>query len=258
MTSYDDEFTERVASLALGVLPEGEALATAAHLRTCANCRAEYDSLRAVANLVGLEAEVGAGQLDELADARLKTRVMRAVRGQTEGTIPQGGPLAASPRRRGGWHLYAAAAALALAILTSLDAAVLHLRNAEAQSQIALLRQEAASRGELEQRLAQLAAPGAKHFAIAGGEVVESKGRVVIALAYLPPAPSGKVYQAWTFARGKKTPTPSVTFTPDSTGGAFVELPESAVDLTAIAVTVEPPGGSRAPTSKPSFVRALS
>jgi hypothetical protein len=38
----------------------------------------------------------------------------------------------------------------------------------------------------------------------------------------------------------------------------LVELPESAGDLAAVAMSVEPAGGSKAPSTKPAFVRPLS
>jgi hypothetical protein len=50
---------------------------------------------------------------------------------------------------------------------------------------------------------------------------------------------------------------PSVTFVPRP-GLTLVELPESADGLAAIAISVEPEGGSKAPTSTPAFVRSLS
>jgi hypothetical protein len=70
------------------------------------------------------------------------------------------------------------------------------------------------------------------------------------------PAP-GKVYQAWVQRRGARGVAPSVTFVPRS-GLTLVELPESADGLAAVAVSVEPEGGSKAPTSTPAFVRSLT
>ena len=70
----------------------------------------------------------------------------------------------------------------------------------------------------------------------------------IIALHNFAPAPAGKTYQAWVLHRG--TWTSMGTFVPDSAGegllvaegGAFTELPEE------VRVTVEPRGGSPAPT----------
>jgi len=74
----------------------------------------------------------------------------------------------------------------------------------------------------------------------------------------LPPPPRGKVYQAWTLPKGSKDMAPSVTFEPDSQGVAIVALPADARITTAVAVSVEPEGGSKQPTSKPVLVVPLT
>jgi anti-sigma-K factor RskA len=51
--------------------------------------------------------------------------------------------------------------------------------------------------------------------------------------------------------------TPSITFVPNKTGLAVIALPDSATNLVAVAVSVEPDGGSAQPTTKPLFVRTL-
>lgn len=65
----------------------------------------------------------------------------------------------------------------------------------------------------------------------------------------LPSLPAGKVYEAWTIT-GK--PVPAGTFSAD-TGKATVRLPPQALVAKAVAVTIEPAGGSAAPTSSPIF-----
>ena len=50
---------------------------------------------------------------------------------------------------------------------------------------------------------------------------------------------------------------PSLTFTPSQNGLTLVPLPEAAAGLAAVAVSVEPQGGSRQPTTKPAFVQPL-
>jgi anti-sigma-K factor RskA len=66
------------------------------------------------------------------------------------------------------------------------------------------------------------------------------------------------VYQAWTLAPGAKTVSPSLTFVPDRNGFVVVSLPQSVGDVSAVAVSVEPTGGSKAPTTKPLFVQPLT
>ncbi len=265
MIGHDDAFLDSVAVLALGALPDAEATAVAAHVATCRSCRREYDELRMAADLVGYRAELAPGELDDVSSARLKARVMRAVRGgqataaYVSTTAPDGaagGAARALAPRRAPWLVYGAlAAAVALALLEG--ASVARLR-AQTDAQAASTRAALAERATFARRLAEIVAPGSKHFAVPSGEVIVAGNRILLAFSHLPVAPGGKVYQAWTLARGAKTVAPSITFGADPSGTTVIELPESAANLAAIAVSVEPPGGSRAPTSKPAFVRPLS
>jgi anti-sigma-K factor RskA len=74
----------------------------------------------------------------------------------------------------------------------------------------------------------------------------------------LPALPAGKVYQAWTLPKGSKTMAPSVTFVPDARGVAVVSVPADARVTNVVAVSIEPEGGSKAPTSKPVLVVPLN
>lgn len=73
----------------------------------------------------------------------------------------------------------------------------------------------------------------------------------------LQPLPAGKVYQAWYIRRGAP-PTPAPTFRPDANGDATVDLPVGANPGLTVAVTVEPEGGSKAPTTKPFLVASIN
>jgi hypothetical protein len=254
MNERDDAFSESIATYALGALPATEAAAVAAHLVSCSACRAEYDDLRGIASLVGFAAESTPSELDELSAARMKSRVMASVRADVAARAPA---IAARPARP--WFAYGlAAAAVLLAVFSSFDDAGMRARVADQTQTIATLQSQNANVTALERRLALVVAPGSKRFAVPSGEVIESGGHILIALSGFPAAPSGKVYQAWTLSRGAKAVAPSVTFTTDASGHALVELPESAANLVAVAVSAEPPGGSKAPTSKPAFIRTLS
>jgi anti-sigma-K factor RskA len=79
-----------------------------------------------------------------------------------------------------------------------------------------------------------------------------------LTLAKLPPLPRGKVYQAWTLPKGAKAVQPSLTFSPNADGVAVVALPVDASKVGAVAVSVEPEGGSKTPTTTPTFVRPIS
>ena len=103
--------------------------------------------------------------------------------------------------------------------------------------------------------LADAVAPGAQQFRVKDGIVARSNGRIIISVQNLPALPKGKVYQAWTLHRGAKSVAPSITFTPDASGRVILAL---AACPAAVAMSVEPEGGSKAPTSTPAFIRPLT
>ena len=241
MTPHDDAMLDQTAVLALGALPEREAREAAAHVRSCEICRALYAELRPAADLVGLSARANRAA-DDLTAGRIKARLMTAVRSDAAAVREP----ASVPARGRRWPAaWLAAAAVLIAALIGVDDLSFRARAQSAAEQRS---------GE---RLAALLAPGNRHFGVPQGEVVTSDGHVYIAMR-VPAAPSGKIYQAWTLAKGAKSVAPSVTFSPDADGVAFVELPVDAAGLAAVAVSIEPAGGSKAPTSTPKFIRKLS
>ncbi len=117
--------------------------------------------------------------------------------------------------------------------------------------------QQSAQGTRLDRNVLGLLGPTAKRYAVPHGVVISHDDRLFVALSDLAQPPSGKVYQTWTLANGKKAMTPGRTFVPNGSGVALVELGVAADDVAAVAVSVEPAGGSRAPTSKPTFMRKL-
>jgi anti-sigma-K factor RskA len=234
-----DEMLESVAAYALGVLPPDEAAAVEQHLRSCAECTAEYCILRPAVTAVAYSAESCADTDSGAAVASplLKARIMKQVRAE------------AMPRRTiVAWPAYAlAAACLALALLTGLlDLSLNDRLNRE--------RTEAAQQRET---IADLMAPDSKRMSFKHGEVLMHGQRLYIAMHDMPMPPPGKVYQAWTLAKGAKAVAPSMTFMPGNNGMTVVRLPEAATTLAAVAVSIEPAGGSQQPTSKPIAMVAL-
>ncbi len=156
----------------------------------------------------------------------------------------------------------AAAAAMVFGIVSVIQDVGLRSDLAASQNRTSALQTQLAQServGASDRRtLTDLVAPDAKRYVVADGSVVVRGGHVYFAFSKLPALPRGKVYQAWTIAKGAKTPAPSVTFTPNADGVAVVALPADAGKLAAVAVSVEPDGGSKAPTTKPTFVRPLT
>lgn len=165
-------------------------------------------------------------------------------------------------RRTPLWPAYlVAAAAIVIALMNVVTTLDLRSELAASNDRVAQLEQqnEAELRTQARDRemIADLVAADSKHLPVPGGEVIARKGRLYMAMDQLAAPPPGHVYQAWTLARDAKTMTPSVTFVPNKNGVAVIALPESATNLVAVAVSVEPAGGSEQPTTKPLFVRTL-
>jgi hypothetical protein len=91
----------------------------------------------------------------------------------------------------------------------------------------------------------------ARHYDMGNGEIIEHGSRLYLAVHALPQPPRGKVYQAWTLARGATRFTASPTFLPDARGVALIVLPAEGRSTAEVSVTLEPDGGSREPTGKP-------
>ena len=254
-----DEMRENVAVHALGALPSGsspdcEAAAVAQHLQTCAECRREYGRLRAAANALGYAAEAAPSP-------QLRSRIMAALpRPIRTGSTNVGEMRAVRPIV---WPAYAVAAAcLLIAIITSAFNISLSSENRQTQSQLAQLTAHTSrlTRELVRQRtaLADLISPQSERFVMPDGEVVRHDTRLYIAMQRMNQPPKGKVYQAWMLHKGSTKMMPSVTFVPSQTGVAVVRLPGNAQLVAEVAVTVEPDGGSKQPTSKPSFIVKLS
>lgn len=259
MNAHDDAMLDSVAVYALGSLPPAEAHAVRAHLKTCGECREEYRLLKPAVDAVGISAEAcldaaSAGASVAPPGPLLKKRIMQQIR-------PNVGEMRAV--RPIVWPAYAVAAACLVAVLLSSVAnIVLSSRLRESEGRVAALNAHAATaaRELARQRteLADLIAPDSQRFPVDNGYVVKHGTRLYIAMNALPPPPKGKVYQAWTLRTGSAKMSPSVTFVPNSSGVAVVPVPVNASSVVAVAVSVEPDGGSKQPTSKPTFVLKLS
>ncbi|MGA8576516.1 MAG: anti-sigma factor [Candidatus Cybelea sp.] len=231
MTSHD-EMLDNVAAYALGLLPASEAAAVAAHMETCESCREEYRFLHPAVTAVAYSAEACSDPATgaNAASPLMKARIMKQVRFE------------APPRTPRVWPAYAVAAAcLAIAIATGLLDLSLNNR----------LDRDRAQSAAQAQTIADFAAPDSQRHRFAGGEVLTHGNRLYLTMHGLPTPPAGHVYQAWTLAKGAKRVAPSKTFEPSNGGVAVVSLPEAATTLAAVAVSVEPAGGSMQPTTKP-------
>jgi anti-sigma-K factor RskA len=167
--------------------------------------------------------EPGGGRGDDVS-AELRRRVMLAVRAEPKRVVAA----ASSPRRR-----FPVAGALALVGMLGV---LVVAGRVELQPDGSPVRVIPASVGFARLRV--------------------SAGRGEMFVTHLPPPPADRVYQLW-LERGTGAPAPSTLFTVTSQGTADVALPGYAAGVTRVLVTVEPAGGSPAPTSRPLIVAPL-
>lgn len=266
MNVHDDSMLDSVAVYALGAIPPSEAKAVREHIDSCATCREEYRQLLPAVTAVGYSAEACAdGTQGAMASQFLKARIMKAVRAEGRAKTAAAVDGAASAMRRSRpivWPAYAVAAAcILIALSTSIANISLNEEVKQSQAQVAQgsARAISLSRGLQQQRmmLADLVAGDSVRYPVPNGQVIRHGNRLYIALASAPMPPKGKVYQAWMLHDGAKTMVPSVTFMPNRHGVAVISLPANASALAAVAVSIEPDGGSKQPTSKPTFVVKL-
>jgi anti-sigma-K factor RskA len=237
--SAHEALRELAPLAAVDALDGEDALEFAAHVRACAECRREVDAFAAVAART-----LGRAVSPAALPSALRQRVLLG-----SGASAGGG---SAPHGRAGWRL-AAAAAVALGLGAALVAA--DRRLSAAREQVRRLEGQAAGQAALQDMLgdartqvvalaAQAAAPGA------GGRVLANPEtrRAVLLASGLGRAPEGKTYEVWVIAGG--APVPSGLFEVDAQGRAVAELPwlEQTAAVKTFAVTLEPAGGTAAPT----------
>ena len=250
---------ESVALYALGVLPRDEAAFVVAFIANDDEARREYEDLRAAADAIAHTAQE---PVDSATSARMKERLLARVRSDAAaGTVVPRRIPAAYPAWLWGTGL-AAAAAIVFSLVTVVQDVTMRGDLAAAQRRAATLQTQLAANERSavrdRQTLADLLAPDAKRYQVADGSVILRHERLYFALTKLPPPPKGHVYQAWTAAKGSTTMAPGPTFVPNPGGVTVVPLTVDATRVGVVAVSVEPEGGSKAPTSTPTFVRPLT
>jgi anti-sigma-K factor RskA len=161
------------------------------------------------------------------------------------------------------WPAYlVAAVCFAVAVTLSLMnlSLIEQLKSAQSQLALAQARSSGLVRDLTGERgtVADLMDESAQRFDIPGGQIVRVRDRLYITMHDLAQPPRGKVYQAWTMPKTGTALQPSLTFVPDAHGVAVVALSTDAKDVAAVEISVEPDGGSKAPTTKPLVVEQLN
>ncbi|HEX7997075.1 MAG TPA: anti-sigma factor [Pyrinomonadaceae bacterium] len=293
-----DDYREMLAEHALGALDAGEARALDEHLAACEDCRAELsqwlDTTAALAYSVKLTEPPPALRSRLLENVRArgaqpsvsttKTSGDSRSDSRSETTTTVASPAAAtkaaanvvsiSEHKRSSWNTFqkfgALAASLAfIAFLITL--AVLWNRNRAMQAEMARMNRDLQSTKEQLKREREISgmftAPDTRVATLTGTEMAprararlayNNAGSAMMIVDQLPPAPDGMDYQIWFIADGK--PLPGGVFKPDATGHAEMrdQVPASARTAAAFAVTLEPQGGTSAPTGQKYLLSTAS
>jgi anti-sigma-K factor RskA len=233
------EFREVAAAYALGALDRDELREAEAHLAGAGpheGCLEALEQARATATALAAA----------LPAIRPPLAVWRAIEARL-GREPS------RPRRSllgpGGWAALAAAAAIAVLWVGERSAA------SRREAELSALRAETAIQRQVTSLLSSAGTrvvplqpvPGRAGTATA---LLDLPGRRGVLLSSLPAAPPGRDYQLWVL-RGKEPPVPAGLLR--VTGGQVVagELERAALEGAqpdAVAVSIEPSGGSRSPT----------
>ena len=260
------EYEKLLTLEALGALGASERRALEEHLATCSACSAELAELRDAAGLLA-HASTPAEP-----SPNVRVRILDEIRkdakpvAESSSTIVPFRPRTAASAWPTLMRLAAAIAFIALLV----GVVVLWRRDAKSRDEIARLSQQINQQQEERARdreamtrqseaLALLNMPGMKKMDLAGTQTAASAratfvydrdtGRAMLMTAGLPAAPPGMAYEVWFIPKGH-SPMPGKTFTVDASGQAMMmdQVPVEARDNAVVAVTLEPKGGSPAPT----------
>ena len=228
-----ERFDDLKEAYALGALSEEERREVEGYLGEHPELHAEVDDLESIANLLALAPQ------EHEPSPKLRRDLLRRISSSSDVTPA----LDPSARQTGLRRLFgpgglAAAAALALVAIG------MFAWNASLQQENRTLQ------GELEGQQKSYALQSTGAAQEVRGEVVRlGDERAVLVAEDLPSPPEGETYEAWILR--EDVPEPAGLFEPNDTGSAAAPLEGSIEGADAVAVTVEPSGGSSSPTSDP-------
>ena len=250
MNGMDRErFEDLKDAYVLGALPEEEREEFERYLLAHPDLQAEMEELSTVAGLLALSVS------EQEPPPELRHKIMATVEAEAVRPAEAAPPRAsrrswlAGLREAVGIRDLALAAAVVLVVGLFSWGVLLQGEVRDLQGRVQSLQSQPKDQPQGPQMIA-LGGAGTEQGVRA--ELVTLKGdRAVLVAENMPPAPEGKTYQIWVI-KGD-TPKPSGLFDPrgDSVA-AVVENPVEGAD--AVAVTVEPEGGSKEPTTDPMLV----
>jgi anti-sigma-K factor RskA len=288
-----EEYKEMLAEYALGVLDESEARALEQHLSTCVACRAElaawHDTASALAFSAGIvepspalrsrllesiSATTAQSSINEtqsrrasLKESPAPTAAAARTAAAATNVIPM--PERARPRLLQRFGALAAALLFGAFLITLV---VIWNRNRAMQTEMTRLARDLQTTQEQlkhEREISEMfTAVDTRVATLTGTEMApraharlayNKAGSAMMIVERLPPAPAGMDYQIWFIADGK--PMPGGVFKPDATGHAEMrdQVPAAAQkSAAAFAITLEPQGGTLAPTGQKYLLSTAS
>lgn len=230
-------FRENIPAYALGALDADESAALETHLETCASCRTELAEYRSLSQ--SLLTAVPPKQPPAALRKRLQSRLPGAQR-------------PSRPQRT--FSLSRLALGLAVLALLALNlASFMQIRQVRAQ-QASLLNQVA----DAQAALALLSSPTLQVVAINGNDISgtllldKQNNQAVLIARNLPALTEDRVYQIWLIEPDEERVSAGL-FRPERGGTYATKVLSSSQPLTnylGIGVTIEPVGGSEAPTGE--------
>lgn len=237
---WRERFDDLKDAYALGALTEDERQEFDSYLAAHPELQAEVDDLHSVANLLSLAPQ------EYEPPPELRRNLLSRIEGAANIPVAE----ASSPRTRlrsifGPGGLAAASIAAAASLVV-----------------VGLFVWNVSLRGENEDLRGELRTPPTYEMQGSGvaqnvrGEVIMmGEDRAILVARNLPPAPKGKVYEAWLMRDG--VPEPVGLFDAPDEGAAAMPMEGSFDDVNAVAVTMEQYGGSPTPTSEPLLTTNL-
>jgi Anti-sigma-K factor rskA, C-terminal len=223
-----DHIRSLIAAYALGAVPDSEIPPIRAHILTCEECYGEAEAFAATAS-----------NLSELAEPAplpkgFEEKVLATVRGDF---ASDSSPVRKARRFRLQWAVLGGVAAVAVAILAFTTISLVGSRQSEHRYQ------EAVAALIHDPNAITLRGPGGAEAILAS-----RPGGSVLVGVDLGEAPKERDYQLWLMRDG--APTAAETF--DVSDDVVVIESNSTLDgYDGAAITVEPDGGSSAPTTEP-------
>ena len=227
--SEETHVLDLLPAYALGSLDAGEASYVEAHLLSCWICRAESNTFQNVAEQLSFAAPVAAPSPD------LKDRLLQRVQARLQQPVP-----AQASRRPWLERLLPVWGLVSLCLIIALAAFNLSLWQRLNQLEFIT------SPGGM--RAIPLSAPDAASSAT-GFVIVSGDGENGALVADgLPPLGIDQQYQLWLIRDGQRTSGTVFSTDEESYGGMRIKVDGSLLEYSAVAVTIEPAGGSPQPT----------